>query len=285
MANKSLAFLFDLLSLAPLLFVADQIYACAIHLEQIKLPPGFTIAVYTDKVPNARGMTLGKNGTVFVGSWDSYFYAIDASTGRERWRFKTGEDADTHNQVGIQSSAAVVDGMIYFGCRDSHLYALDAKSGEKKWAFSGNGSWVVASPAVREGKVYFATSDTSLVDEVDARSGAVLRSLGLNHWYLYSSPAIAGNTLYVGSTQGKLVAVDLAQFKLAGGDTAGYPRCGVHIAEQLRPFDEVVVGTVGRRVGDRSGQGRRRLLAAGHGVHRIIHYDDEDVLIADGGVH
>ncbi|PYX46483.1 MAG: pyrrolo-quinoline quinone [Acidobacteria bacterium] len=155
------------------------------------------------------------DGTVFVGSWDSYFYAIDASTGRERWRFKTGEDADTHNQVGIQSSAAVVDGMIYFGCRDSHLYALDAKSGEKKWAFSGNGSWVVASPAVREGKVYFATSDTSLVDEVDARSGAVLRSLGLNHWYLYSSPAIAGNTLYVGSTQGKLVAVDLAQFKPA----------------------------------------------------------------------
>ncbi len=155
------------------------------------------------------------NDTVFIGSWDSYFYAIDAATGRERWRFKTGDDPDTHNQVGIQSSAAVVDGTVYFGCRDSHLFALDAKSGEKKWAFSGKGSWVVASPAVRDGKVYFATSDTSLVDELDAKSGVVLRSMGLNHWYLYSSPAIAGNMLYVGSTQGKLVALELADFKPA----------------------------------------------------------------------
>src|SRR5437867_7391499 len=85
MDNKSLAFLFDLLSLAPLLFVADQIYACAIHLEQIKLPPGFTIAVYTDKVPNARGMTLGKNGTVFVGSMSKGdVYALVDSDGDQR---------------------------------------------------------------------------------------------------------------------------------------------------------------------------------------------------------
>lgn len=154
------------------------------------------------------------DGTVFLGSWDSYFYALDAATGREKWRFKTGEDPDTHNQVGIQSSAAVADGMVYFGCRDSHLYALDEKTGAKKWAFGTDGSWVVASPAVTDGKVYFATSDSSLVYEVDAKSGAGLRSLGLNHWYLYSSPAIVGGMLYVGSTQGKLVAVDLGGFKL-----------------------------------------------------------------------
>lgn len=51
------------------------------------------------------------NGTVYVGSWDSNFYALDAATGKEKWRFKTGEDPDIHNQVGIQSSAAVMDGM------------------------------------------------------------------------------------------------------------------------------------------------------------------------------
>jgi eukaryotic-like serine/threonine-protein kinase len=155
------------------------------------------------------------DGTLFVGSWDSYFYAIDAATGREKWRFKTGEDPDTHNQVGVQSSAAVAEGTVYFGCRDSHLYALDANTGQKKWSFATDGSWVVASPAVREGKVYFATSDSSLVYALDAKSGAVLRSAGLNHWYLYSSPAIAGGMLYVGSTQGKLVAMDLTGFQTA----------------------------------------------------------------------
>ena len=153
------------------------------------------------------------DGTVFIGSWDTYFYAIDAASGREKWKFKTGEDHDTYNQVGIQSSAAVADGMVYFGCRDSHLYALDAVSGEKKWAFSANGSWVVGSPAVREGKVYFPTSDSSLLYEVDAKTGKVLRSLGFNHWYLYSSPALAGDVLYIGSTQGKVAAVGLGDMK------------------------------------------------------------------------
>lgn len=37
------------------------------QLDKIKLPPGFEIAVYA-KVPNARALALGKNGTVFVGS-------------------------------------------------------------------------------------------------------------------------------------------------------------------------------------------------------------------------
>lgn len=60
-------------------------------------------------------------GTVFVGSWDSYFYAIDARSGREKWRFHGGEDELIHNQVGFQSSPAVVDGVVYTGCRDAQL--------------------------------------------------------------------------------------------------------------------------------------------------------------------
>ena len=125
--------------------------------------------------------------------------------------FQDRRRPDTHNQVGIQSSAAVADGMVYFGCRDSHLYALDAATGEKKWAFSGEGSWVVSSPAVKESKLYFVTSDSSLLYALDAKTGAVLHSVGFNHWYLYSSPALAGNVLYVGTTQGKLVAVELGR--------------------------------------------------------------------------
>jgi eukaryotic-like serine/threonine-protein kinase len=50
------------------------------------------------------------DGTLFIGSWDSYFYALDAASGKEKWRFKTGEDHEIYNQVGIQSSAAVMDG-------------------------------------------------------------------------------------------------------------------------------------------------------------------------------
>jgi len=149
------------------------------------------------------------NGLLYIGSWDSYFYALDAATGKERWRFKTGEDPDTNNQVGIQSSAVVAGDSVYFGCRDSNLYALDAATGARRWAYSNKGSWVIGSPAVRDGKVYFATSDSGLVQVLDATSGAALFSLSFNHWPMFSSPALAGHYLYIGSHMGKLLAIDL----------------------------------------------------------------------------
>jgi outer membrane protein assembly factor BamB len=153
------------------------------------------------------------DGKVFVGSWDSYFYALDAATGKERWKFKTGIDPNIHNQVGIQSSAAVVDGVVYFGCRDSNFYALDAANGQKKWVFPNKGSWVISSPAVQNGKVYFATSDSSLLYSLDAKTGSTIFSLTFQGWPMFSSPAIAGNTLYIGSHMGKLIAVDLTAQK------------------------------------------------------------------------
>ncbi len=162
------------------------------------------------------------NGTIYIGSWDSYFYALDAATGAEKWRFKTGEDPDTHNQQGIQSSAAIADGIVYFGCRDSNFYALDATTGKKLWVFPNKGSWVIASPAVADGKVYFATSDTGLFHAVDAKTGASVFSLDFKHWPMFSSPAIAANFAYIGSHDGRLLAIDLNGQKIAWSfDTDG----------------------------------------------------------------
>lgn len=154
------------------------------------------------------------DGTLFVGSWDSYFYAIDADNGKTKWRFKTGEDADIHNQVGIQSSATVRDGVVYFGCRDSNLYALDARTGAKKWVFNNKGSWVIGSPVVKDGRLYFTTSDSGMFYGVDAKTGDKIFSLKLI-WPMFSSPAIAGNTLYIGSHEGKVMAIDLKSQQLA----------------------------------------------------------------------
>jgi outer membrane protein assembly factor BamB len=149
------------------------------------------------------------NGTLYIGSWDSYFYALDAKSGQERWRFKTGEDHEIANQVGIQSSATIVDGIVYFGCRDSNLYALDALTGTKKWAYPTKGSWVISTPIAKDGTVYFTTSDSGLFLAVDAKSGVLKYSLSFHHWPMFSSPAIAGRNLYIGSNAGTLMAIDL----------------------------------------------------------------------------
>jgi eukaryotic-like serine/threonine-protein kinase len=148
------------------------------------------------------------DGKVYIGSWDSYFYALDAASGKVIWRFKTGEDNDIHNQVGIQSSATVFNGIVYFGCRDSKLYALDAETGKQRWMFFNHGSWVITSPVVHDGKVFFATSDTATLYALDAQTGAPDFSLKF-HWVIFSSPAIAGSTLYVAGQDGILTAVDL----------------------------------------------------------------------------
>jgi eukaryotic-like serine/threonine-protein kinase len=109
----------------------------------------------------------------------------------------------------------VADGTVYFGCRDSHLYALDATTGEKRWAYPTDGSWVISSPAVQDGKVYFATSDSGLLLAADARSGAGVLKLEFSHWPFFSSPALANGFLYIGSHAGKVVALDLSSGKLA----------------------------------------------------------------------
>ena len=151
-------------------------------------------------------------GTVYFGSWDSYFYAVDAATGKERWRFHGGEDELIHNQVGFQSSPAVVEGVVYTGCRDSNVYALDAATGKEKWRFNNAMSWVISSPAVVNGKILFATSDSSLFHVVDREGKSVMKQ-GTGA-YVFSSPSVAGEVAYYGVLNGTLQARDLRSGEL-----------------------------------------------------------------------
>lgn len=45
-------------------------------LENVSLPPGFKLEVFTDQVPAARSMALGAQGTVFVGTRRGHVYAV-----------------------------------------------------------------------------------------------------------------------------------------------------------------------------------------------------------------
>jgi outer membrane protein assembly factor BamB len=154
------------------------------------------------------------NGVVFIGSWDSFFYALDADTGQEKWRYKAGEDLFIHNQQGFQSSAAVVDGVVYTGCRDGHVYALDASTGRKRWDYMTNLSWVNATPAVRDGVVYTGTSDSSRFFALDAKTGRLRFNFSAKG-AVFSSPALAGDLVYFGASNGRLFALEAKTGKLA----------------------------------------------------------------------
>ena len=68
---------------------------------------------------------------------------------------------------------------------------------------------------MRDGRVYFATSDTGLLHVLDAKSGVPVAKLDFSRWPMFSSPALAGDMLYIGSHAGKVIAVDLKTQKLS----------------------------------------------------------------------
>ena len=56
--------------------LAQAASAQRLPLERIKLPPGFEISVFTDGVPDARSLALGKNNVLFVGTRTDRVYAV-----------------------------------------------------------------------------------------------------------------------------------------------------------------------------------------------------------------
>jgi outer membrane protein assembly factor BamB len=92
-------------------------------------------------------------------------------------------------------------------------HAIDAQSGTEKWRVNNQGSWVVGSPAVAQGKVVYATSDSALFHEVDAASGKPLLKQDVKA-YTFASPTVAGDVVLVGVMNGTLEARDLATSSL-----------------------------------------------------------------------
>ena len=107
-----------------------------------------------------------------------------------------------------------VDGTVYVGSRDAHVYALDAATGRKKWDYPTSKSWVNGTPAVANGLVYAATSDSSRFMALDARTGRLRWNFDAKA-YVFSSAALAGGLAYFGSHNGKLYAVDAKSGALA----------------------------------------------------------------------
>ena len=148
------------------------------------------------------------NGVVVIGSWDRNVYALDAQTGREKWRYTTGNDTVIYNQIGIASSAAIANGAVFVGGRDGKFHSVDFATGKVRWVHNNNGGWTIASPAVRNGVVYFPTSDGTRFKALDAATGDVKINLQ-NKAVSFSSPALVGDVALYGTSDGYLNAVDL----------------------------------------------------------------------------
>lgn len=122
-------------------------------------------------------------------------WALDARTGELLWHF------DTEN-VMITNSPVVVDGKVIFGSRYNNcIYALDARDGSVVWSTFIDETWFYSSPAVADGKVIIGAG--SKLCMLNVENGSIIWSYDTVN-VISSSPAVAYNRVYVGSTHGTL---------------------------------------------------------------------------------
>lgn len=108
--------------------------------------------------------------TVFVESWDTNVYALDAATGEERWRYNalTAPPGEMH----------VYKGTVYIPSRDTTLYAVNAATGEERWRFDEITAGGPGIPAIANDAVYVTTPGAQTAAEnsvyaLDAVTGEV----------------------------------------------------------------------------------------------------------------
>jgi outer membrane protein assembly factor BamB len=84
-------------------------------------------------------------GRVFIVAENRVPVALDSATGKELWRFATGE--------GSGAWPVVAGDIVYLGSDERVLYALVAATGTERWHFTFTGK-VESEPVVTGGVVY-----------------------------------------------------------------------------------------------------------------------------------
>ena len=146
-------------------------------------------------------------GTVYVGSADRYFYAIDR-LGVVKWKVLTGEIID--------SSALLDDrGRVIFGSGDARVYCVDRGTGDILWTFQAqtadevsrefcvatyNVNWFEGNIGILPGGDILAPNDNYLIYRLDRETGKVVRRYLANEM-VWSLPAVnpETGTMFFGS--------------------------------------------------------------------------------------
>lgn len=103
-------------------------------------------------------------------NWGGWLYAVDADTGRWRWRART-------NYPVLSGSTPTAGGLVFFGDMGGNFYALDADTGKKLWGKKidgGIGGGVITYTARGVQKVAVAAGFTSPLWPSEQATGKII---------------------------------------------------------------------------------------------------------------
>jgi outer membrane protein assembly factor BamB len=136
---------------------------------------------------------ISKDGTIYIGSWDGYLYALNPD-GKLKWRFFT-EDR-------ISSTPAInFDGTIYIDSKDGYLYSI-TPDGTLKWKFFFGVSEYVYFPGptiANDGTIYIC-SETLYAVNPDGTQKWRYQDPLYNNPFAFSSAVLGQDgTIYMNS--------------------------------------------------------------------------------------
>ena len=146
-------------------------------------------------------------GILFVGSDDNNLYALEAATGKIKWKYQT---------LGKVYTPTARDGLVFAASFDNNLYALD-QDGNLKW-MTGTGSSVASPPVLYNNIIYGGFS--KYIHAIYTVNGSIKWTYSTDDW-VESTPAIAQGMVFAGSNDKKIYAIDMETKKHRWNYTTG----------------------------------------------------------------
>jgi len=174
-------------------------------------------------------------GMVYFGSADHLVYGVDAGRGQVKWRRETGGR--------VFAGPAAAQGVVCVASVDETIYGLDARTGEIRWRTACGGMY--QSNVATDGRRFFMGGWDNYLRCLDARTGREEWAIKLGKSMYYApaiaSPAVGGGKVFVTSNDGVLHAVDIESGQMAwefDGKKLGYSSPLYHAGRIYVAFGE-----------------------------------------------
>lgn len=172
-------------------------------------------------------------------------HALDPEDGSIRWTFTTNRPSP-----GIPSTPVATSEVVYVGNDGGWAHAVDAQTGEERWRARVGGS-VHTQPTIVGDRIYFGLRGfpSGFLKAYDRHTGEEMWSVTFegSDWdsaEIWCTPIMIGDTLIVGSDNGRLYGIDPVEGAIRWSVETNYK-----IRNLVRTVDGVCFSNFGARTG------------------------------------
>ena len=143
--------------------------------------------LFKDLRPAVYAGALVREGAAYIGHSNGTMYALDTTTGAERWRYNMGDI--------LCATPVWHDGKVIFVTPSGEFVALNAKTGNVVWKLQADSS-VVGDPII-VGDMLYCSFGKGVLAKIDARVGSVIWRAKAGSMHMQCIPAVGEGRVVV----------------------------------------------------------------------------------------